>query len=748
MDLDHVQGAEKMMKKRKHAEHHDEQVDDASNQDEDKKVKKKKKQRHSRHHDEQVDYESNHDGDKKKKKKKKKHHSRHHDEHVDYASTHDEDKKPKKKKKKKHAEHNDEQVGYASSHDEDLQVKKKEERREQSEDTQPSSATLDHEKIKGKGKMEKKNKGKDKIRHGQPTATIFRAASGSISPDVNLLLQELDRDDHDRDSGLVITNVSTRRKKSERRIIEDSDISGDSISSIESVTSQASFQPSSSNEEIVAHPDRRGSKSDQDDSQSETVISKMVGWETFTCSTPGCRTILSSMKHLVAHSAVCDRPKGTGAFIEKYKCSRCPIAYQSKQSLIKHCSAQHVDPPKKLQEDYDPTCGRKLPLDAAHHRQVFHGDAGPIDAAILRNTKWLYDIKPPGSHSRTVHQIASSIRNGQGFPCFQQFSNFDHQMLAFGYGIDAGSVRTESVARAVQWHYENNTESELVQNTFSIRRSIEAHHVEYVNRILKPISMSGDLSILWHQFSHRPELSQLFLRMFIQSRRQQEVQFRLNAARKPRSAIGNATHLISWKRWSRPRWSQHVDTSAPTASAIKRAMIAYGMNSESIVPKAYVSTYTAKYGLATFSQKTGMMELRQGVKPPFTIREPCPVLVILMHGFESISASYEEFCLFSDELHALLPGTVIHLLVKQTEEMLLSYPAWFAIQDTDRIPTYTANDGEVFRIIHYLLEEVAMAIRNFDHSPLDPKLELFLRYMNDAFTVRIRPAILTNKRNK
>ena len=129
--------------------------------------------------------------------------------------------------------------------------------------------------------------------------------------------------------------------------------------------------------------------------------------------------------------------------------------------------------------------------------------------------------------------------------------------------------------------------------------------------------------------------------------------------------------------------------------------------------------------LATFSLKTGMLELRQGVKPVFTICEPCLVLVILMHGFEPMSASYEEFCLLSDELHALLPGTVIHLLVKQTEEWLLSYPAWLAIDDTDQTSTYIANAGKVFRIIHYLLEEVAMAIRTFDNSPLDPKLELY-----------------------
>lgn len=43
--------------------------------------------------------------------------------------------------------------------------------------------------------------------------------------------------------------------------------------------------------------------------------------------------------------------------------------------------------------------------------------------------------------------------------------------------------------------------------------------------------------------------------------------------------------------------------------------------------------------------------------------------------------------MFADALQSLLPGTFIHLLVKQSEEWLVSDKAWTAMEGTERIPS-------------------------------------------------------------
>ena len=354
--------------------------------------------------------------------------------------------------------------------------------------------------------------------------------------------------------------------------------------------------------------------------------------------------------------------------------------------LTSHTTQEHVDPPDQLEEDYDPACGRSFGTDPKRHRDKVHGDGGSIGPILLKNTEWLFNIKPRGSHSQTVHEIAKSSCNSEVFPCFQLFNNFDHvtHSIKHGYQPPKISKRThaESIAKAMQTHIVQKTELQLVYNTMSIRLDIEAHHVAYVERILQHVSPFKDLLTLRSHLSRRPELSHSFLRMFLRTRLQDELSFRLDAAQQPRFNITTTTHLISWKRRSDRSFSKKVDKTACTTKAIKIAVASYGMNAKSLDARAFICSYTAKHGLAIYDHGKISLQLRKEVQSAFTIQGSCPVLTILLHGFEALTASYSEFCVFADALQVLLPGTVIHLLVKQSEEWLFSNAAWTATNIT------------------------------------------------------------------
>ena len=87
------------------------------------------------------------------------------------------------------------------------------------------------------------------------------------------------------------------------------------------------------------------------------------------------------------------------------------------------------------------------------------------------------------------------------------------------------------------------------------------------------------------------------------------------------------------------------------------------------------------------------LELRKEVKSAFVVEGSCPVLTILLHGFEALTASYLEFCGFADALQFLLLGTVNHLLVKQSEERLISDKAWIAMEVTEHNCLYMKRRG-------------------------------------------------------
>lgn len=292
-----------------------------------------------------------------------------------------------------------------------------------------------------------------------------------------------------------------------------------------------------------------------------------------------------------------------------------------------HVTQEHMDPPEHLEEDDDPACGRPFGADPKRHRLKVYNDAGLIDSALLENTEWLFNIKRRESHSQTVHEITTSICNGEVFPCFWLlFNNFDHEMHLIGhelyalvkpifghyerllwrqaFGVDARTcledvkaiettkiskkTHAESIPKAMQTHIVQKTELKLVNNTMSIRPDIEAHHVAYVERILQWVSPSEDLLTLRSLFTRRPELSHLFLRMFLRTRLPDELRFRLAAVQKLKSNITNTTHLISWKRVSDRSFSKKVDRTTSTTKAIKIAVARYGMNAKSVDIQALV----------------------------------------------------------------------------------------------------------------------------------------------------------------